>query len=587
MSITLDRPPVDNAPPPAPRPTVTPRRRMRIGRFVVSGPLLLLVGFLVLVPVGFVVLAAFSTSVPRPGNIDFALTLENFRTLADPSVMKATGNSLLIASLATLLALVIGGFLAFITARSNVPFRAFIYAIGLMPLFLPSYVGALAWAILGSPSAGLLNVALRDLGLAAVVDVYSFGGVVMVMAIFYAPYAFLMIHSAMSMMNPDLEDAAGVHGGSMAQTLKNVTFPLALPAILGSGLLIFILVLENFPVAQVLATPAGIDTLPTYIYRVMMATPARGNDAATVAIVLVAFVLLLTSLQRRYLAKRSYTTVTGKGMKARRVDLGRAQWPAVVFAGGYFLLSVVLPLLALLLTAGRVSPYMSSFRDLAAPGALDFSVFGEILSSASFFGVAGNSIFVSVLAAALGTALAFAVAYVINRTRARGRALLEGISMVPLAVPHIVLGIGLLWTWLIMPIPLYGTIWVLVVAFLVVQMPQGLRSVSASIQATHRDLEDSAVMLGARRAKAIAFVTLPLMKVTLASSFLLLLMLSMRELTVPLFLYTTDTKILSIEIFDLFENGGAAQEAAAMSVIYCVIMFIVSYLPQRFGNQKH
>ncbi|TFD54079.1 iron ABC transporter permease [Cryobacterium frigoriphilum] len=560
---------------------------MRIGRVVVSGPLLLLVGFLVLVPVGFVVLAAFSTSVPRPGNIDFALTLENFRTLADPSVMKATGNSLLIASLATLLALIIGGFLAFITARSNVPFRAFIYAIGLMPLFLPSYVGALAWAILGSPSAGLLNVALRDLGLDAVVDVYSFGGVVTVMAIFYAPYAFLMIHSAMSMMNPDLEDAAGVHGGSMAQTLKNVTFPLALPAILGSGLLIFILVLENFPVAQVLATPAGIDTLPTYIYRVMMATPARGNDAATVAIVLVGFVLLLTSLQRRYLAKRSYTTVTGKGMKARRVDLGRAKWPAVVFAGGYFLIAVVLPLLALLLTAGRVSPYMSSFRDLAAPGALDFSVFGEILSSAAFFGVAGNSIFVSVLAAALGTALAFAVAYVINRTRARGRALLEGISMVPLAVPHIVLGIGLLWTWLIMPIPLYGTIWVLVVAFLVVQMPQGLRSVSASIQATHRDLEDSAVMLGARRAKAITFVTLPLMKVTLASSFLLLLMLSMRELTVPLFLYTTDTKILSIEIFDLFENGGAAQEAAAMSVVYCVIMFIVSYLPQRFGNQKH
>lgn len=559
----------------------------RIGRLTLSGPLLLIVGFLVLIPIGFVVLAAFSTSVPRPGNISFDLTLSNFLTLADPKVMGAAGSSLLIAALATLLGLSIGGFLAFITARSNIPARGFIYAIGLVPLFLPSYVGALAWSILGSPSAGLLNVLLRDLGLDAFINVYSYGGVVMVMAIFYAPYAFLMIHSAMSMMNPDLEDAAGVHGASMGKTLKSVTFPLGLPAVLGSGLLMFVLILENFPVAQVLATPAGIDTLPTFIYRLTMSSPSRGNEAATVAIVLVALVLLLTWLQRSYLAKRSYTTVTGKGVKPRRVNLGRIKWPAFLLALVYFLLSVVLPILALILTAGRVSPYMASFADLARPNSLDFSVFIDILASDSFLVVAGNSIFVSVLAAAAGTGLAFAVAYVIYRTKVRGRSLLEGISMMPLAIPHIVMGIGLLWTWLIMPIPLYGTLWVLIVAFLAVQMPQGLRSVSASIQATDRDLEDSAVMLGAHRSKAIAFVTLPLMKITLASSFLLLLMLSMRELTVPLFLYTSDTKILSIEIFDLFENGGAAQEAAAMSVIYCVIMFIVSYLPRRFGNQKN
>jgi iron(III) transport system permease protein len=578
-TVTLD--------PPTPAPPTPPAsgRRLGIGwrGKTVSLPLLLIVGFLILVPAGFVLLAAFSTDVPRPGSISFDLTLDNLHVLIEAGVLSATGSSLFIATAATAMALAIGGFLAFITSRTNVRCKGFVFLIGLMPLFLPSYVGALAWSILGSPGAGLINVAFRDLGMSGPVNMYSYAGVIMVFAMYYAPYAFLLIHGSMSLMNPDLEDASAVHGASPWRTTASVSTPLAMPAILGSGLLMFILILENFPVSQVLATAGRIDTLPTFIYRLMNASPSRGNEASVVAVVLVAAVVAITLVQRRILAKRSYTTVSGKGIKARTLDLGRLRTPALIAALVYFVLAIVLPLLALALSAIRSSPYMSSFGSLAESGALDITSFTDVFTSDLFTTAATNSVLVSVAAAAGGTLLAFIVGYIVYRTNSYARGLLEALSMVPLAIPAIVLGIGLLWTWLIMPVPVYGTLWVLIIGFIAVQMPQGFRGVAAAILATDRDLEDSAVLLGARRTRAISVITVPLLRVAVSSTFLMLLMLSMRELTVPLFLYTSDTRILSIAIYDQFENGGALREASAMALIYCAIMFVLSYLPRKIG----
>jgi len=555
----------------------------RKGNWRLSMPLLLVLSLLIVVPAGFVLLAAFSAEVPRPGNDQLRLTLRNLAVLGEPAILRAALNSLRIGVLSTALALAIGGFLAFVTARTDIPARRFIYLVGLIPMFLPSYVGALAWSMLGSPAAGLLNVAARDLGLPLAFNMYSVTGVVMVLGLYYAPYAFLLVYASMSMMNPDLEDAATVHGASPWRTLFSTTFPLSLPAIVGAALLVFVLAFENFPVAQALATPGRVDTLPTFIYRMM--NNYRGNEAAALAVLLVAIVVLLTWAQHRMLARRSFTTVSGKGVKAKVIQLGTMRWVAFGVAMAYFLATVILPLGALFLTTIRTSPYMSSFAALARPNAIDVvTPFRRILGSEQFIAAMGNSIFVSVLAALVGTILAFAVGYAVYRTAARGRSLLEAVSMVPLAIPAIVLGMGLLWTWLVMPIPLYGTLWVLVVAFLAAQMPQGLRAIAASIRATDKDLEDSAVLAGAHRARAIVYVTVPLMRTAIVSSFLLLLILSMRELTVPLFLYTRDTEILSILIFDKFENAGALQEAAALSLIYCAVMLALSYLPLRFGR---
>ncbi|MCD4525263.1 iron ABC transporter permease [Nocardioides sp. cx-173] len=566
--------------------TVHPWEAVRRARLGLSGSLLALLSVLIVLPVGFVVLSAFTDRVPRPGNISLdGLSLDNFETAVGGTARHAAWNSLVIGLGAAVIAVVIGFVLAFLVARTDVPFRRGMYLAGLVPLFLPSYVGALAWAVLASPAAGLINVGLRDLGVSMDVSIYNMPGLIFVLGIYYAPYPFLLIHGSLSLMNPDLEDAASMHGASFRRMLRTVTLPLTLPATLGSAVLVFVLALENFPVAALIGNAGRVDSLPAMIYRLMNSQPSRGNEASALALLVVLGVLALTAAQRIYLSRSTYTTVSGKGIRPRRVSLGLWRYPALGFGLVYLLVSVVLPLLALLLVAVRSSPYMSSFAQLGDAGALTAEAFREVADSEVVRQATINSVVVGVSAAAIGLVLAFAVSYVSYRTTATGRQLLEYVGMIPLAVPHIVLGLGLLWTWLLVPIPVYGTLAVLVIAFVAAQMPQGLRGVGSSILQVDRELEDSAVMHGATRLGAIRRVTVPLMRDGLTSTFLLLLMLSMRELTVPLFLFTTDTRLVSIVIFDDFENG-AFQRAAALCLVYCGVLFVLSTLARRLGARN-
>ncbi|MGH3728782.1 MAG: ABC transporter permease [Micromonosporaceae bacterium] len=563
------------------------RRRRRLRAATLPVTLLAILAVLILAPVALVALAAFTTDTPRPGSLGLSdFTFDNFATVISPGSLGATWNSLKVGLCASVLALLIGGFLAFVTARTNVYGRRFLYLVGFVPMLLPSYVGALAWSVLGGKNAGLLNITMRDLGLPGFFNINNLPGLVLVLALYYAPYAFLLIHGSLSLMNPDLEEAANVHGAPLWRVLRKVTLPLVTPALLGSAVLIFVLTVENFPVSQMIGGAAGVDTLPTYIYRLMNSTPSRGNEAAAVAIALVAVVLVVTALQRRVLARRKFTTVSGKGMKPQRIDLGKWRLPALIAGLGYFALSTVLPVLALLFVSLHSSPYVGSVTGaFSESGAFTFETFTDVLTSSIAHQATVNSVAVSIAAALLGTVLAFVVAYVVHRTALPITQPLEYVSMLPLAIPAIVLGLGLLWTWLIMPVPVYGTLAVMVIAFIAAQMPQGFRGVASSIVQVDRDLEDSAVMHGASRARAITAVTAPLLRVGLTSTFLLLLMLSMRELTVPLFLFTSDTRLLSIVIFDDFDNG-ILQRAATTSLLYCVVILALSLLARRFGAKE-
>jgi iron(III) transport system permease protein len=446
-------------------------------------------------------------------------------------------------------------------------------------------VGALAWALLAGPATGYLNLAFGAMGVPHLIDIYSFTGMIFVLGLYYAPYPFLMVHSALSLMNPDLEDAASLHGAPVRRMLREVTFPLVMPAVLGSAILVFALTVENFPVAQVIGVPGGVDTLPTLIYRLMNASPARSNDAAALAVVLTVLLVVVVAFQQRAMGGKEYTTVSGKGVRARQVSLRGWRIPAAVFAWAYFVLAVLLPILALIVAAMQTSPYVANLGQLGSPGALSLWNMGQTLQSSDFHQVVINSVVVGVATAGIGTALCFALAYTRYRTKAPGRKLLEYVAMLPLAVPAIVLGLGLLWTWLALPIPVYGTLAVLVIAFVAVFLPQGYRGVSASIVQLDKDLEDSAVMLGARRHRAITFVTAPLLRVGLSSTFLLLMMLAMRELTAALFLFTSDTRLLSIAIFDAYDNG-SFQSAAELSLLYCAVIGVLAVLARRFGSKE-
>lgn len=541
---------------------------------------------IVLCPMLFILAGAFSENTERDNLFDFgSFTFDNFAVLGSGTARTALLNSAAVGIGSSLVALVIGCLLAFLAARTDVPGRKLIYGIAIMPLFLPALVGALAWALLAGPATGYLNLAASAIGMPHLVDIYSFTGMIFVLGLYYAPYPFLMVHSALSLMNPDLEDAASLHGAPVRRMLREVTFPLVMPAVLGSAILVFALTVENFPVAQVIGVPGGVDTLPTLIYRLMNASPARSNDAAAVAVVLTVLLVVVVAFQQRAMGGKEYTTVSGKGVRARQVALRGWGVPAAVFAWSYFVLAVLLPVGALIVAAMQTSPYVADLGQFAQPGALSLWNMGQTLQSSDFHQVVINSVVVGVATAGIGTALCFALAYTRYRTQAPGRKLLEYVAMLPLAVPAIVLGLGLLWTWLALPIPVYGTLAVLVIAFVAVFLPQGYRGVSSSIIQLDKDLEDSAVMLGARRRRAIAFVTAPLLRVGLSSTFLLLMMLAMRELTAALFLFTSDTRLLSIAIFDAYDNG-SFQKAAELSLLYCAVIGVLAVLARRFGSKE-
>jgi iron(III) transport system permease protein len=582
---TTDRP-TPATPSPVHKPSPAPHARMRPRRWIPVALQLAVLTVIVLCPMYFIVMGAFTDNAERESLFDFGnFTLDNFTVFGSTTARSALMSSAAVGIGASVVALAIGCLLAFLAARTDVPGRKFVYGIGIAPLFLPALVGALAWALLAGPATGYLNLALNAIGLPNLIDIYSFTGMIFVLGLYYAPYPFLMVHSALSLMNPDLEDAASLHGAKLSQMLRSVTFPLVMPAVIGSGILVFALTVENFPVAQVIGVPGGVDTLPTLIYRLMNASPARSNDAAAVAVVLTVLLVVVIGVQQKAMSRKDYTTVTGKGVRARLVPLRGWRIPAAAFAWLYFALAVLLPVAALVVAALQTSPYVANIRQLLRPGALSLWGMGETLQSNDFHQVVINSVIVGVATAAIGTALCFALAYTRYRTKAPGRKLLEYVAMLPLAVPAIVLGLGLLWTWLALPIPIYGTLAVLVIAFVAVFIPQGYRGVSASIVQLDKDLEDSAVMLGARRHRAITFVTAPLLRVGLSSTFLLLMMLSMRELTAALFLFTSDTRLLSIAIFDAYDNG-SFQSAAELSLLYCVVIAVLAVLARRLGSKE-
>jgi iron(III) transport system permease protein len=557
----------------------------RIARALVKGipPAILLVAlaFLVLVPLGMLVSASFLDSPPRPGAPPGQFTLENYAALVRPSSLGAARNSLVFALGATALALGIGSILAWLVARTDVPARRLIGVAGVMPLFMSSLVGALAYALVASPRSGYVNLALRDLGVPFRFNVYSPLGIIVVLGLFYAPYTFLFMSSALQLMNPELEEAARTHGASQRAVAVRIAFPLVKPALLGAGVLTLVLTLENFPVLQILGSPTGIDTMPAAIFRLMMQTPPRPTEAAAVGMLLLGTMVALVYAQSRILRERSYVTVTGKGFRPNLNRLGAWRWPGLMFGVGYLALAVVLPIFALFQSALRAHQFIPSAAALFDPTGWSLNSFADIFSDRPFLQAFWNSLLVGLLAAIGGTGFHFALSYYVNRTAMPLRSPIEYIVMLPVAVPALLIGMGFLWAWIWLPLPIYGTLWILALAYIARFLPQGFRSISATIGQVHPDLEDSARVAGASLVRAAWSILTPLILPGVTATMLLLFILSMRELSTSLFLFTTETRVLSIVIYEQWEAGQWSR-VAAMSLAYSGLLLAITILGRRW-----
>ena len=547
----------------------------------VMGLLLAILIVLVVIPFGMLIYASFLTAVPFSGERNLAFTLANYTDLWSADLGRACLNTLIVSIGGSAMAMAIGCGLAWLAARTDVPGKSLVHLAGVMPLFMSLLVAAVTWSLLGSGRSGYLNLIFDYIGLPLRIQMQSLTGITFVHGLYYAPYPFIFLYSALTLVNADMEEAAAVHGGTMARNLRRVTFPLVKPALIGSFLLCVVLMAEDFPVPQILGAPVGIETLSISIYKLMSVVPAKPTQAAAASILLTLVVFVLIFAQRLVLSGRDYRTLTGKGAQVRPIRLGRGRWLALGLVALYALVAVGLPMLALLQGSLRSNLFI---RDAAA--LFDSSQMSLVHLKAAFFSPAFhdsliNSVLAGVTTAAIGSILFFILSYVVNRTTLPGRHLLEYLAMTPIAVPALVMGLGILWTWVRAPLPVYGTLAILVIAFLTRFLPQGYRTVSSSIRQVHDDLESAAMVAGATRRRAIMTITMPLVRGGVVASAFLMVVLGLRELTASLLLYTTKTRVLSIVIYEQYVNGNWAQ-VSALSLIYTSLLVILTLAGRRW-----
>jgi iron(III) transport system permease protein len=550
------------------------RRRLWSGLWVTL--LLAVLGFLVVYPLLTLLLGALTDTNPVVDGFSLRhLSITNFlAVLVNPNVAEALANTLIACGGGTLIAVVIGLGFSWIVVRTNTPFKGFIAAASILPLFAPPLVAGVAWSILGSPKTGLINAMFKWAHLDWRVDFYSLWGLVFVFGIYYAPYVYMFTSSALRNMDPSLEEAAEISGASSFATLFSVTFPLIMPAIVSGMLLSFIVMLGIYGIPAVLGAPTNISVLTTYIFKLTNWSPPLYNTAAAVAIILMVVTGALVFLQQKVLSGRSYTTVAGKAFRPRNLDLGRWRWFTFGLGLVYLLVVVILPSLALIVAAFRKFMFIrdaASLFDMRQYSLMHFySIFDNPLTMRSIY----NALEVGIITAVVGGALAFAIGYTVHRTNVAGRRGIDLIATLPVAIPGLVVGVAYLWAWIGIPGGLYGTIWILALAFIARFMPDTVKALSTSFLQIHRELEEAAWVCGKGLLGTIRTIVVPLARPGLIASMTLLFVLAIRELGSSLFLYTSNTMVMSVLLLDYYE-GGNLGKTAAFSLVQTVLLGVL------------
>jgi iron(III) transport system permease protein len=464
---------------------------------------------------------------------------------------QAIVNTVVLASLTALVSVVIGTFLAWAVVRTDMPGRRLVELASIIPFISTPLIGALAWILLASPRTGLINQAWRFLGGEDVlINIYSLWGIIFVGSMYEAPVVFLLVAGALRSMNPTLEEASLSAGAGVVRTTLKVTLPLVLPSILAGALLVFILAAEQFGVPAVLGSPAKIRVLTTSIWEAQSVYPPRQGLAAALSVTLLAIALIGLWLHKRALGARAFTTVSGKSAQPRRMELGGLRWVMLGICIVYLLLAVVLPLATI---------FVSSIRTIWTAdlrwAQFTTANYAAMLAHPGAQRAIVNSLFIAVVGATVTILLCAFISFLSLRTRLPGHKLLDTLTMIPLGFPGIVLAVGLLHAWIAPPLVLYGTIWILFVAYMTRYIPLGVRAVSASLVQIHPELEESSLSSGGSWFQTFRRVTLPLLRGGIFAGWALLFVAFTRELSASILLYSPRLEVLSVVIFDMYGEG--------------------------------
>jgi iron(III) transport system permease protein len=541
--------------------------------------------YLGVVPLGFLVWQSFFT--PQSAASAARFTFDNYRTAyASAETWILFWNSLRFAAGAAAIAFLIGTALAWMNERTNTPFKGLFFALSVIPLVIPGILFTVAWILLGSPKIGLVNLLFRKIfeTNAVFIDVYSLGGMMWVDGLHYSPVAFLLMSAAFRAMDPALEESALMSGAGVLQVARRVTLPLAWPAVFATLLILFVRALESFEVPALLGLPVGLQVFTSAIYEAMHRYPANTGLASAYAVTL----LLITSggvyFQSRLSSRGSrYATVTGKGFRPRTLDLGRWRYLTTATFLLYFFLIVVLPFLVLLWSS--LQPFYS-VPSAAALKRLTLEPYRTVLDYPIHGTSVWNSLLLGVAAATLIMLVSSVICWIVVKTRLPGRWLLDNVASLPMVFPGIVLGLSIMVLYLNVPIGVYGTIWIMLIAYVTRFMPYGLRYNTTSMLQIHKELEESAAMSGASWSTSFARIVLPLLKPGLVAGWIYILIVSVRELSSSILLYSPGNEVLSIVVWELWENGQYV-ELSALGVMFILGLFVLvlaaHWVARRFG----
>lgn len=528
--------------------------------------MLLVCSALVLYPLAFLVIASVNVGDPQifpPEEYGFG----NYHNLYDD--VRIITNTLLVACVSTVLAVVFGFVQAWILTRTSIPGREKLERLMELPYYMTPLIGALAWGVLLGPKTGLINQFWRSIGFETdFFDIYTPWGIAWVMALFEGTVAFVMISAAMKSMDPSLEESSRVMGASKLATMWKITVPLVLPGILSATIFVFAEMLGSFAAAFVLGIPGRFYVVTTSIWQAALSWPPDYGRAAAMGLSLFVAMVATLGASRLIMRHGSYATITGKAFRPRPMDVGLMKWPLLAIAWGYIVCAVVLPLIALTLTSfqkfATVIIHQMQFTLANYETAMQMGSLGPAFI---------NSMILGVSVATIGVPIIGILAWIIYRSTMPMRGPMEYVAMIPAAVPRLVFGLGLLWAWINIPIPLYGTLWLLGIAYFTVFMPLALRTMAGVVLQVDKSLEECARVCGAGWGYQMRTVTLPLLRPGLIAAWLLVFIASVRELGASVFLMGPHSKVIAPSIVNSWLTA-SSELSAAMALIQTVMVFI-------------
>jgi iron(III) transport system permease protein len=517
-----------------------------------------------------------------------AFTLGNFKTLiTDPVFIDPLVTTLILATSSSIVCCVLAAPMSWLVARTDMPLRRTVRALVTASFVTPPFLGAIAWELLAAPNSGLLNKIYRAAGGAPqdehLFNIYSLEGLIFVISCYTFPYVFVLVANALDRIPGDLEDASSILGGRTWTTAWRVTIPLALPALLAGALVAFLQAMTLFGSPAILAIPAGFHTMTTKIWS-LFNYPPKPELAAAASLPLLVITVLLLRAQHRILGRRGYSVVGGKQGDPRLVRLGAMKWAALAFVLAVLLCPVFLPYGALLnATFSRVATSFIWFDNFTLRN-IHF-VFFEL--SATKLAVK-NTFLLSVASATVGTLMALVIAYLTTRRAIRGYRTLGFLATAPVAIPGIVLGVGLFLSYARPPFVLYGTLWILLIAFVTIALPAAYQQMQSAFRSVHTDLEDASRILGSTRLRTLRDITAPLLRTSVIATWCFIFVGVIRELSAAIMLFTSETKVISVLIFDLNESGDLGA-IAVLGLIMLAITFAVVIAVNRipgFGDAR-